>query len=120
MTQPVMIQWSISSFFGWGVYGLNLAMHWSGDPEIEPVCVAPFDAGQIALDPLRERAILPFLVRSVKFQADLSHHANGGASADATGFLGRGASRPGMEKISARFDRSWRDGFAQARSNCHC
>ena len=82
MTQPVMIQWSISSFFGWGVYGLNLAMHWAGDSEIEPVCVAPFDAGQIALDPLRERAILPFLVRSMKFQADLSHHANGGASAD--------------------------------------
>src|SRR5206468_2804769 len=57
MTQPVIIQWSISSFFGWGVYGLNLGLHWAGDPEIEPVCAAPIDAGHISVDPLRERAL---------------------------------------------------------------
>jgi glycosyltransferase involved in cell wall biosynthesis len=95
MTQPVIIQWSISSFFGWGVYGLNLGLHWAGDPQIEPVCAAPIDAGHISVDPLRERALLPFLIRSVQFQAQISAHANGAVSANAplllalgNGFLG--------------------------------
>lgn len=95
MGQSVIIQWSVSSFFGWGVYGLNLALHWGQDPALEPVCAAPFDAGQIALDPLRERAILPFLVRSLEFQQQIAQHANGGATANAplllalgNGFLG--------------------------------
>src|SRR6202163_498913 len=90
MTQPVIIQWSISSFFGWGVYGLNLALHWAGDPEIEPVCVSPIDAGQIAIDPLRERAILPFLVRSVQFQKQISQHADASATGSAPLLLGLG------------------------------
>jgi glycosyltransferase involved in cell wall biosynthesis len=95
VTQPVIIQWSISSFFGWGVYGLNLALHWAGDPAIEPVCAATFDARCISIDPLRERAILPFLVSSMQFQARLADHANGSASAGSplllalgNGFLG--------------------------------
>jgi glycosyltransferase involved in cell wall biosynthesis len=92
MTQPVIIHWSISSFFGWGVYGLNLALHWAGDPTIEPVCSAPIDTGQIAIDPLRERAILPFLIRSLQFQAQISSHANGGATANAPLLLGLGNS----------------------------
>jgi glycosyltransferase involved in cell wall biosynthesis len=90
MTQPVIIQWSISSFFGWGVYGLNLGLHWAGDPEIEPVCASPIDAGHISVDPLRERALLPFLVRSVQFQAQLGQHANGSVSANAPLLLALG------------------------------
>jgi glycosyltransferase involved in cell wall biosynthesis len=90
MTQPVIIQWSMSSFFGWGVYGLNLALHWSGDPDIELVCAAPIDAGQIDIDPLRQRAILPFLVRSLKFHAQISGHANGSVNASAPLLLALG------------------------------
>jgi len=90
MTQPVIIQWSISSFFGWGVYGLNLALHWANDPTIEPVCVAPLDPAQINIDPLRERAILPFLIRSLQFQAQISRHANATATADAPLLLALG------------------------------
>jgi glycosyltransferase involved in cell wall biosynthesis len=90
MAQPVIIQWSISSFFGWGVYGLNLALHWAGDQEIEPVCVAPLDPGQITIDPLRERAILPFLIRSLQFQAQIAKHTNGSATADAPLLLALG------------------------------
>src|ERR1700682_5432075 len=90
MTQPVIIQWSISSFFGWGIYGLNLALHWAGDPAIEPVCASPIDAGQISVDPLRERVVLPFLVRSIQFQAQIAQHANGSASANAPLLLALG------------------------------
>jgi glycosyltransferase involved in cell wall biosynthesis len=90
MPQPVIIQWSISSFFGWGVYGLNLALHWAGDPTIEPVCAARIDPAHISLDPLRERVILPFLVRSVQFQAQIAQHKDGAASADAPLLLALG------------------------------
>lgn len=90
MAQPVIMQWAISSFFGWGVYGLNLGLHWAGDPEIEPVCASPIDAGHISIDPLRERAVLPYLVRSVQFQAQLSQHANGSVSANVPVVLGLG------------------------------
>jgi glycosyltransferase involved in cell wall biosynthesis len=90
MTQPVMIQWSISSFFGWGVYGLNLALHWAGDSEIEPVCVSPFSPGQINVDPLRQRALLPFLLRSVQFQEQIAAYSSAGATADAPLLLALG------------------------------
>jgi glycosyltransferase involved in cell wall biosynthesis len=90
MAQSVIIQWGISSFFGWGVYGLNLALHWAGDPAIEPICVAPVDPEQISLDALRQRAILPFLVRSVQFQAHLAQFANGSAKANSPLLLAMG------------------------------
>ncbi len=90
MKQPVIIQWAISSFFGWGVYGLNLALNWEREDAIEPVCTTPLSTGQIALDPLRERAILPFLVRSLQFQGQIAHHANGGATANAPLLLALG------------------------------
>jgi glycosyltransferase involved in cell wall biosynthesis len=99
MTLPVMIQWSISSFFGWGVYGLNLAMHWAGDPDVEPVCAAPISTGQISLDPLRERAILPFLVRSIQLQAQLKQHAGGSVTANAPLLLALGNGFMGSKAV---------------------
>jgi glycosyltransferase involved in cell wall biosynthesis len=82
MPQPVILQWSPSSFFGWGIYGLNLALNWASDTDIEPVCASPIDPSQITLDPLRQRLVLPFLVRSLEFQARVKEHAHGGATAD--------------------------------------
>jgi glycosyltransferase involved in cell wall biosynthesis len=91
MTQPVIVQWGISSFFGWGIYGLNLALHWAGDPAIEPVCAVPIHPEHISIDALRQRAILPFLVRSVQFQEHLVQYANGSASVDAPLLLALGS-----------------------------
>ncbi len=98
MVQSVIMQWSMSSFFGWGVYGLNLGLHWANDPEIELTCAGNIDPEQILLDPLRQRAILPVLVRSLQFQAQLAQFANGSADANAplllalgNGFLGSAA-----------------------------
>jgi glycosyltransferase involved in cell wall biosynthesis len=48
MKHPLYFQWTISTLFGWGVYGLNLLRHWqkvSGSPAY---CV-----GQIHLESLR-------------------------------------------------------------------
>jgi len=60
----VSLGWQISSFFGWGVYGLNLALEWASDPTVEASTSWPLDLKQIAVDPLRRRALRPFVTRS--------------------------------------------------------
>jgi glycosyltransferase involved in cell wall biosynthesis len=66
MRRAVIIQWGISSFFGWGVYGLNLALNWAADPDLEPVCALPIGADQIAVDGLRLRRLLSFFNASAQ------------------------------------------------------
>jgi tetratricopeptide (TPR) repeat protein len=54
--------WGASPYFGWGVYGLNLALEWSRDRSI-----AARSASEINLDgidALRRRALEPFIQRS--------------------------------------------------------
>jgi hypothetical protein len=40
-------------YYGWGVYGLNLALQWAADPGMRPLCSAPIDPARLAVDPLR-------------------------------------------------------------------
>ena len=60
----VVIHWGISSFFGWGVYGLNLALHWAGDPDIQAFGSFPIQESQIAVDRLRRLSLDGFVKRS--------------------------------------------------------
>jgi glycosyltransferase involved in cell wall biosynthesis len=60
----IVFDWGVSSFFGWGVYGLNLALEWSKDPEIEASTLEPMAAAHISVDPLRRRALRSFVQRS--------------------------------------------------------
>ncbi len=78
----VYINWGISSFFGWGVYGLNLALNWCLDPDIAALGARPIFAKNLALDPLRRRALDGFLQRSAVFQQRLEAFANGEATVD--------------------------------------
>ncbi len=64
MRQRVAVNWSVSSFFGWGIYALNLALLWARDPEIELMSAVPIDLAEIAVDPLQRRALRPFLALS--------------------------------------------------------
>jgi glycosyltransferase involved in cell wall biosynthesis len=64
---PVVINWSISSFFGWGVYGLNLALQWSTDPDIE-VMTSVMITDDISVDPIQRHALQPFISRSKALQ----------------------------------------------------
>jgi len=77
MPRRVAILWQLSSFTGWGVYGLNLALNWAGDAEVEAVCAVPINPREIALDLLRSRVLAPFAERSQRYQADLQRHAGG-------------------------------------------
>ena len=68
MRQRVAVNWSVSSFFGWGVYALNLALQWSADPDIELMSTVPINPGELALDPIRLHALRPFRALSRALQ----------------------------------------------------
>lgn len=80
--RKVIIQWGISSFFGWGVYGLNLALQWADDPDLEPICSLPLHPNGINIDPLRRRALEPFFRASVLLQEQLKGFAEREVNAD--------------------------------------
>ena len=75
MAQRVLIDWNLASFTGWGVYGLNLALHWANDARIEAVVSLPVVRDHVAFDPLRLRVLQPFFARSQAFQAELKTSA---------------------------------------------
>jgi glycosyltransferase involved in cell wall biosynthesis len=62
----IALGWNVSSFTGWGVYGLNLALQWARYPNIEACSFYPIAAAHLQLDPLSQRVLLPFLERSGK------------------------------------------------------
>lgn len=83
MTQSVVISWGLSSYFGWGIYGLNLALHWAADPVIEASSAAHIRWDQISVDAIRRQCLIPFLRRSGELQANLEPFANRGVTANA-------------------------------------
>lgn len=56
--RPLVFSWGVSSFFGWGVNGLNLMLHLADHPEVAPFCTIPFGPADVILDPLREQRII--------------------------------------------------------------
>lgn len=75
MRRPVILHWGISSFFGWGVYGLNLALNWAGDPDIEPRTTFPIARDQMVVDPLRRASLRAFEAQSQQLVEQLKAHA---------------------------------------------
>jgi glycosyltransferase involved in cell wall biosynthesis len=72
---PVYFQWMPSSFFGWGVYAINLMLSWASDPEIVPICSGPIVESKIVLDDAARRSIADILERSRQFRAQLEPFA---------------------------------------------
>jgi glycosyltransferase involved in cell wall biosynthesis len=60
----LVFDWQVSAFFGWGVYGLNMALELARDPAIEARTSRPIDPRQIGVDSLRMHALGPLLQRS--------------------------------------------------------
>jgi glycosyltransferase involved in cell wall biosynthesis len=81
MRRNVIMNWDVSSYFGWGVYGLNLALAWANDPEVALIASQPIRMENLALDPVRLRALAPFLAESAKFQRQLEAFKGGEAKA---------------------------------------
>lgn len=82
MRRNIYLNYPITPLFGWGVYGLNLALAWVNDPDVFPVCSREL-APMPGLDPLRRRALQPFLNESRQFHTRLKEHAGGKAAVTA-------------------------------------
>lgn len=72
MRFTVAFNWGISSFFGWGIYGLNLALHWVRDPNVRPICSVEVNPARIEIDALRRRLVDGVLKSSAPLIADLA------------------------------------------------
>jgi glycosyltransferase involved in cell wall biosynthesis len=76
MAKHVLLGWQISTLHGWGVYGLNLALNWASDRQIESATTI-FDPNVIVdIDPIQHRALGPFVRRSQEFQNVLQSRQN--------------------------------------------
>jgi len=76
MAKHIVLGWQISTGHGWGVYGLNLALNWASDSEIESATSVQLDSTIIDIDPMRTHALAPFIKRSLEFQYSLQKFAN--------------------------------------------
>ena len=87
MAKHIVLGWEISTAHGWGVYGLNLALNWASDQQIESATSFVLSPELIDVDPLRARVLAPFIKRSLEFQHNLQRHANSQINYDGA-FLG--------------------------------
>ncbi len=67
----VLFEWGVSSYYGWGVYGLNLLLNWEARGDLVAATLLPIDASQLDLDPLEMRLLTPAFRRSAEVQAGL-------------------------------------------------
>ena len=62
----VLFQWGVSSYYGWGVYGLNLLLAWAARPGFRPASLQRIDPAELDLDPLERESVAPALRRSAQ------------------------------------------------------
>ncbi|WP_448207723.1 glycosyltransferase family 4 protein [Azospirillum sp. sgz302134] len=72
---PVVIQWGLSSYSGWGVNGLQLALCWTRRGRFTPVCSLPIRLEEIALSPLEWQRMAGFFRESEGFCRQIAPHA---------------------------------------------
>jgi glycosyltransferase involved in cell wall biosynthesis len=73
MKDPLYFQWSISTLFGWGVYGLNLMRHWQKVAGSPAYCIGQIDLDSLrGMDPLTLLALAQPLVDSDQLRIRLA------------------------------------------------
>ncbi len=80
---PLVFNWGVSSFFGWGVNGLNLVLSLEDHPVFAPVAAQPFSMGEVVVDPLRALRVQAALTRSRDVWSTLSNTAEPALAIDA-------------------------------------
>ncbi len=76
MGQPIIIQWPLSSYTGWGVYGLNLALSWAADADIEATGGGTIKLDRITIDSLRRQSLVQFIARSIRLHREFEKFAD--------------------------------------------
>jgi glycosyltransferase involved in cell wall biosynthesis len=80
--RTVIINWGVSSYFGWGVYGLNLALAWAGDPDVCLATAQEVKPQDLAVDPVRTRMLAEFGSDSARLRAQVQQFRGGQATAN--------------------------------------
>jgi glycosyltransferase involved in cell wall biosynthesis len=96
--QSILLNWAANNFYGWGVVGLNLLLHWANDPEIRPLMGFPIADNDLAgVDPLKIIACRAAIQTSNQFQNELRRVQAGGQPLPmiVVEGLGNGLFRPG-------------------------
>ena len=96
--QPILLNWAANNFYGWGIVGLNLLLHWANDSDIRPLMGFPIaEADFLGVDPLKIMACGEAIQKSNQFQTELRRLQAGGGSLPLTVVegLGNGLFRPG-------------------------
>jgi glycosyltransferase involved in cell wall biosynthesis len=88
--RPLVFSWGVSSFFGWGIYGLNLILALADHPRFAPFCAIPFAPGDTVLDPLRSVKLAPAAAASAQLWEALGRTAGAEIGIDAPVLLGLG------------------------------
>jgi glycosyltransferase involved in cell wall biosynthesis len=96
--QPILLNWAANNFYGWGIVGLNLLLHWANDSEIRPLMGFAIAENDIAgVDPLKIIACREAILKSNQFQNELRRFQGGAQPLPmkVVEGLGNGLFRPG-------------------------
>jgi len=65
MSKPtIMFHWGVSSYYGWGVFGLNLMLNWARRTDLSICCTIPIDPARLELNALERLIVEPVLKAS--------------------------------------------------------
>jgi len=59
--KPIVFNWGVSSFFGWGLNGMNLALSLAASADFYPLVALPSPLADCILDPLRQARLESFM-----------------------------------------------------------
>ncbi|HEX4066958.1 MAG TPA: glycosyltransferase family 4 protein [Acidobacteriaceae bacterium] len=60
----VVFDWGASSFFGWGIYGINLMLNWALRPDVEAISARQFRPEEVIVGPLEQKLLQPLFAAS--------------------------------------------------------
>ena len=84
----MIITWDVSSLHGWGVYGLNLALHWARDPDLKLACGRELRPEYLSVDPLSAQVLAPFVHDSAELVKSFAGNAGQAAQSSGPVLLG--------------------------------
>jgi glycosyltransferase involved in cell wall biosynthesis len=88
--RPLVFNWGVSSFYGWGIYGLNLLLTLADRPDYAPFVAMEIQPGEVVLDPLREARLAALAAESRDIWLTLGQTASPAVEIDAPLLLGLG------------------------------
>jgi glycosyltransferase involved in cell wall biosynthesis len=88
---PIVFNWGVSSYFGWGLNGLNLALSLSAHPSFYPLVAQSFSRDDCVVDPLRLAQLDGFADQSAALWDSLRSVPDDTAEIDAPVLTGLGA-----------------------------